>query len=99
MKLTPCSRARATIRDDVASSVAPPNIIVPRQSGETFSPLTPSRRYSMPVLPLASGHLTPDRSNWSHADSLSHRGRLGRGHTRGDPSARGPLLGGSLHVV
>src|ERR1051326_7805218 len=51
MKLTPCSRARATMRADAISSVAPPNIIVPRHSGETFRPLTPSRRYSMP-LPL-----------------------------------------------
>src|ERR1019366_4496209 len=47
MKLTPCSRARATMRADVASSVALPNIIVPRHSGDTFNPLTPSRRYSM----------------------------------------------------
>src|ERR1700677_2783543 len=57
MKLTPCSRARATIRDDVASSVAPPNIIVPRQRGETFNPLVPSRRYSMPVPLLTLGTL------------------------------------------
>src|SRR5579862_9808743 len=49
MKLTPCSRARATMRADVASSVAPPNIIVPRQSGDTFSPLTPRRRYRIAV--------------------------------------------------
>src|SRR5262245_5553907 len=34
MKLIPASRAFATIRDDVASSVGPPNIMVPRQIGE-----------------------------------------------------------------
>jgi hypothetical protein len=44
MKLIPASRALATIRDEVASSVAPPNIIVPRQIGEIFRPLRPSGR-------------------------------------------------------
>src|SRR5688500_7859477 len=47
MKLTPASRAFATMRSAVASSVGPPNIIVPRQSGETFKPLRPSLRYSI----------------------------------------------------
>jgi hypothetical protein len=42
MKLTPASRALATIRIEVGSSVGPPNIIVPRQIGETFRPLRPS---------------------------------------------------------
>jgi hypothetical protein len=42
MKLTPASRAFATIRAEVASSVGPPNIMVPRQIGETFRPLRPS---------------------------------------------------------
>src|SRR3954453_20622948 len=46
MKLTPCSRARAMMRPLVASTVAPPNIIVPRQSGDTLSPLRPRLRYS-----------------------------------------------------
>ena len=32
MKLTPASRAFAMIRAEVASSVAPPNIIAPRQT-------------------------------------------------------------------
>ena len=41
MKLMPASRAFATIRDDVASSVGPPNIMVPRQIGEIFRPLRP----------------------------------------------------------
>src|SRR5882762_7235283 len=45
MKLTPASRAFATIRDDVASSVGPPNIMVPRQIGEIFRPLRPTLRY------------------------------------------------------
>jgi len=40
----PASRAMATMRSDVASSVAPPNIIVPRQIGDTFMPLRPKVR-------------------------------------------------------
>src|SRR5882757_9739304 len=47
MKLMPASRALATIRVDVASSVGPPNIMVPRQIGEIFRPLRPSGRYCM----------------------------------------------------
>src|SRR5258708_22814099 len=69
MKFTPCSRARATMRDDVGSSVAPPNIIVPRHRGETFNPLTPSPRYSIArSFPFRSVQLTPDRLNRSHAE-------------------------------
>src|SRR6478752_1343672 len=49
MKLMPASRAFATIRDDVASSVGPPNIMVPTQIGEIFRPLRPSWRYCMVV--------------------------------------------------
>ena len=45
MKLMPASRALAMIRAEVASSVGPPNIMVPRQIGETFRPLRPSLRY------------------------------------------------------
>src|SRR5450432_404814 len=45
MKLIPASRALATIRVEVASSVGPPNIMVPRQIGEIFRPLRPSGRY------------------------------------------------------
>src|SRR5207253_2169097 len=45
MKLMPASRAFATIREEVASSVGPPNIMVPRQIGEIFRPLRPSWRY------------------------------------------------------
>src|SRR3954452_18188512 len=47
MKLMPASRAFATIRDEVASSVGPPNIMVPRQIGEIFRPLRPRGRYCM----------------------------------------------------
>src|SRR5260370_21708613 len=47
MKLMPPSRAFATIRVDVASSVGPPNIMVPRQIGEIFRPLRPRLRYCM----------------------------------------------------
>src|SRR5665647_2617606 len=45
MKLMPASRAFATIRAEVASSVGPPNIMVPRQIGEIFRPLRPRGRY------------------------------------------------------
>src|SRR5256714_12037032 len=47
MKLTPCSRAFAMMRRVVASSVGPPKFMVPRQSGETFTPLRPRLRYSI----------------------------------------------------
>src|SRR5215207_7852188 len=47
MKLMPASRALATIRAAVGSSVGPPNLIVPRQIGETLTPLRPRLRYSM----------------------------------------------------
>ena len=47
MKLIPASRALATTRPAVASSVGPPNIIVPRQIGETLRPERPSVRYCM----------------------------------------------------
>src|SRR5690242_9306710 len=40
---------------EVASSVAPPNIMVPRQSCETLRPLAPRLRYSM-ATPSPRGH-------------------------------------------
>src|SRR5258705_8537064 len=49
MKLTPASAAESAMRCAVASSVRSPNIIVPRQSSDTFNPLLPSLRYSMAV--------------------------------------------------
>src|SRR5262245_20891893 len=62
MKLTPASRACATMRCAVGSSVGPPKFMVPRHSGETFRPLRPSLRYSMrllrPVPRLLRGVLT-----------------------------------------
>ena len=44
MKLMPWSLAVAVMRVAVAGSVAPPNIMVPRQSGETFRPERPRGR-------------------------------------------------------
>ena len=41
------SRADAIMRCESASFAGPPNIMAPRQSGETFSPLRPSLRYSI----------------------------------------------------
>ena len=52
MKLMPASRAEATIRPASCKSVRWPNIMVPRQIGETFNPLAPSARYSMPEPPM-----------------------------------------------
>src|SRR6186713_2200261 len=47
MKFTPASAAESVMRCAVGSSVRSPNIIVPRQSSDTFNPLLPSLRYSM----------------------------------------------------
>src|ERR1041385_6444892 len=47
MKFPPGLRAWATIRAAAASSVGPPKFMVPRQSGETFTPLRPRLRYSI----------------------------------------------------
>src|SRR5580698_3220573 len=49
MKLTPASRAFATMRPEVASSAGPPNIMVPRQIGEIFRPLRPRERYCIGI--------------------------------------------------
>src|ERR1700737_1631259 len=56
MKLIPASRALATIRAEVVSSVGPPNIMVPRQIGEIFRPLRPSWRYCMGFFLLVGRH-------------------------------------------
>src|SRR3954466_8222053 len=62
MKLSSWSLARSTIRCAVASSVAPPNISLPRHNGETFSPLRPNPRYSiLRLLPFPSFSLHTDR--------------------------------------
>src|SRR3954451_5582862 len=49
MKLMPASRARWMIRIDLSWSVSPqsPNIIAPRQSGLTLTPVRPSGRSSI----------------------------------------------------
>src|ERR1051325_10596157 len=62
MKLIPASRAFAIIRDEVASSVGPPNIMVPRQIGEIFRPLRPSLRYCISFLLHRSRHSGAMRS-------------------------------------
>src|SRR3954465_5535377 len=53
----PASRARWMMRTESSWSVLPqaPNIIVPRQSGETWTPVRPSGRYSI-VLGLRDRH-------------------------------------------
>src|SRR3954467_14988032 len=49
MKVTPASRARWMMRIESSWSGLPqaPNIIVPRQSGDTWTPVRPSGRWSM----------------------------------------------------
>jgi len=49
MKLIPASSARSMIRSDSPWSVLPqdPNIIAPRQSGLTLTPVVPRTRVSM----------------------------------------------------
>src|SRR3712207_1570973 len=47
MKLTPAAYASATMRLEASSSVGPPNVIVPRQIGETLRPERPNPRYSI----------------------------------------------------
>src|SRR3954451_6264644 len=59
MKLIPASSARWMMRIESSWSALPhaPNIIVPRHSGETRTPVRPNGRYSIPVscLVVASG--------------------------------------------
>src|ERR1700719_2882700 len=69
MKLTPCSRARATMRAAVGSSVAPPNIMLPRHNGETRSPLRPNVEYSIAGPLIACIELTPDAVEWPDGES------------------------------
>src|SRR6267154_1316540 len=68
MKLMPASRAFATIRVDVASSVGPPNIMVPRHIGEIFRPLRPSRRYCICQILLLCA-VIPGRCEASNPES------------------------------
>src|SRR5215467_6146643 len=53
----PASRALLMMRREDASSAAPPNIMAPRQSGDTLRPLRPSLRYSTATSPLLDRHL------------------------------------------
>src|SRR5262249_2465981 len=53
----PASRALSIMRCEEASSVGPPNIMAPRQSGDTLRPLRPSLRYSTAAPPLLDRHL------------------------------------------
>src|SRR5581483_1803935 len=72
MKLMPASRAFATMRAEVASSVGPPNIMVPRQIGETFRPLRPSLRYCISFAPQDLEHAV------RHGDDALVDGDFGR---------------------
>src|SRR5207253_8823023 len=46
------------MRSESASVVCPPNIIVPRQSGETRTPVRPSKRYSTAISNLVLASLS-----------------------------------------
>src|SRR5580700_11027047 len=76
MKLTPASRALATIRAEIASSVGPPNIMVPRQIGEIFRPLRPRLRYCIGwvLFVLAPSPRTWRGEGWG--EGLSQRAQL-----------------------
>src|SRR5581483_8156124 len=95
MKLMPWSLAFATIRFEVASSVAPPNIMVPRQSGEIFTPLRPRLRYSISSpgerrealrLPSYAGLTGPQDENikgtHSHGEAFAHGQKARRDRAR-----------------
>src|SRR4051812_1191907 len=99
MKLMPASRALATMRADVASSVGPPNIMVPRQIGEIFRPLRPSWRYCMEESSLWEPSLRAKRSNPSHCTKeawIASRSLSSGAHSR-DPLA--PRNGDGLRLV
>src|SRR5471032_2357051 len=59
MKLMPAARAESTMRPASTASVRSPNIIVPRQIGETLMPLLPSLRYSTSLSPKQSDQCAP----------------------------------------
>src|SRR5260221_10119825 len=85
MKLMPASRAFATIRDDVASSVGPPNIMVPKQIGEIFRPLRPRLRYCIGGI-LSSGLFAP--SPRTCGERVGVRGSLHESDSRRVPLTR-----------
>src|SRR5262249_17560276 len=78
MKLMPASRAFATMRVEVASSVGPPNIMVPRQIGDPFRPLRPSLLYcircSLFVIPGRCGKHRTRNLEISGSGSSDHPG-------------------------
>src|ERR1700731_2854111 len=84
MKLTPASRAKATMRSDAAASVGPPNVIVPRHSGETLSPLRPRLRDSMAAPPASLRDLSSPVPDEPHAARPSHLPALRHGFTLGE---------------
>src|SRR3954465_3285624 len=87
MKLIPASRARWMMRIESSWSVLPhaPNIIAPRQSGVTWTPVRPSSRVSMrrPFLPRQGRRRAPP----------PHPGRGGR--PRPNPAEDPPKDGAS----
>src|SRR5262249_2085916 len=87
MKLIPASRALAMIREEVASSVGPPNIMVPRQIGEIFRPLRPSLRYCITLLFLLP--FSPCGRRWlASRDASRMRGLRPRRQTPHPASSR-----------
>src|SRR5687767_11364033 len=55
MKVTPASAAASRIACDVASSHWLPNVIVPRQTWDTYRPVLPSGRCCMRLSPGVAG--------------------------------------------
>src|SRR3954471_2567246 len=96
MKLMPASRARWMIRIESLWSVLPhaPNIIAPRHSGLTWTPVRPSERISMGCHSTRPDGAAPDEA---HARTRPRGGHHARGSalgTAGRGLARWPALGG-----
>src|SRR5919202_6436224 len=98
MKLIPASSARWMMRTESSWSALPqaPNIIVPRQSFETWTPVRPRGRYSIgpPVVGLAGpGRLGRRRPAGEQVEGLlGGRARLG-----GEDGDAEPVVGAQVH--
>ncbi len=62
MNVTPRSAATSRIRSEVASSLCPANVIVPRQISDTFRPVRPIRRCFMANSTRVKGARLPELS-------------------------------------
>src|SRR5476649_102090 len=91
MKLIPASSARWMMRIESSWSVLPqaPNIIAPRQSGLTLTPVLPSLRRSTAI--SSSGHGLSDDGMLGRADLIEAADRGGIRRLLSDPGVIGGL--------